>query len=88
MNKNIILTIIFLVAFGCFVYVGDSTGYLYDIPKVGRYFQAYKYDLVSLRYSPEDIQYKRLKAMSQALKDGKDSYTYRISGPQAQAIGQ
>jgi hypothetical protein len=87
MNKGFMFLIVGLVAsFVLLVYMADYTGYLYKVPKVGGHLLSYKYEWQANKYSPETFQYNRLKAMAQALREGKDEYTFEISGPQAQML--
>lgn len=52
---------------------------LEKFPKLYKTYSYYHFSLLAKRFPPSSENYKRLKAMAQAAKEGKNTYTYETS---------
>ncbi|MFA6492967.1 MAG: hypothetical protein WCV58_02450 [Patescibacteria group bacterium] len=78
--KNKTYLIIFIISFLFLTFSLENSGYLYKIPKVGNYLLSVKLSYQADKFSPETVQHKRLKAMSEAFKKNQKTYSYDGSG--------
>lgn len=81
-GKNLKLYALLVVSLLIFLSALVYKGYIYKIPRVGNYLLALKIEREANKYSSETAQYRRLKAIADALKKGKKEYHYeRPVGP-------